>query len=151
MLLPAHPAGGRRLGFLGQVPVLAEKAVEGARLVEYGLDVIAVFRILGVGELGIARRRRGRADPIRNAVRAMGKVVSLTTVIFLNPALSMLNRYSCFPRATPSHSPHTSSFNAACENSPSATKSVRASLPPGRKQLRPRSLSRFHRPHGGQA
>ena len=51
-----------------EVPVLAEKAIESASLVEDSQIVVAQFRPLGVGELRIAGSARAGADPVGQAV-----------------------------------------------------------------------------------
>ncbi|MBA7698066.1 hypothetical protein ES703_106740 [subsurface metagenome] len=50
------------------MPVLAEKAIEGAGLVENSQVFVAIFRSLGVGEAGIASPGATRTDPIGNTV-----------------------------------------------------------------------------------
>ena len=52
-----------------EVPVLAEKTVEGAGFVEYGEIQVPVLRSLGVGKIGIACRAGSGTHPISHTVR----------------------------------------------------------------------------------
>jgi hypothetical protein len=49
-------------------PVLAEKTVEGASVVEHGKVFKSIFRTVGVGILGISSTRSTRTDPIGYAI-----------------------------------------------------------------------------------
>ena len=50
------------------MPVLAEKTVKSAGLIEYGQVLIAIFRAVSQGEFGEAAASASRADPVGNAV-----------------------------------------------------------------------------------
>jgi hypothetical protein len=49
-------------------PVLAEKTVEGASVIEHGKVFKPIFRTISIGILGISGTRSTRTDPIRYTI-----------------------------------------------------------------------------------
>ncbi|GAF95795.1 unnamed protein product, partial [marine sediment metagenome] len=60
-----------------EAPILAEKAIQRAGLIEDSQVIVALFRPLGVGEIRIAGGAGGRADPVGHAVGRQRIVIPL--------------------------------------------------------------------------
>jgi len=79
------PMGDRFGGVIAKMPVLAEKAVEGAGMDENSQVCISFFRAGSIGIVRIAGISSGRTDPVSHAVCGKGVVVEREIPILFFP------------------------------------------------------------------
>jgi len=82
-------------------PILTEKAIEGATVIENGEILKSIFRAIGIGEFWIACARPSRTDPIGHTIRGEAVIIPVHISFLGGNALKLPFFLSSQPTITP--------------------------------------------------